>query len=121
MSSALSASHYWQDLNSTDQIDGLIEESKNKPVAIFKHSIRCGISHHVKDRIESDYDIKPNELSFYYLDLITNRPVSNRVADVLNVPHQSPQLILLKDGDVVYDASHHMINLNHIRTHLREL
>lgn len=112
---------HWKQLNSLDQFESLIEESWEKPVAIFKHSIRCGISHHVKDRIASDYDLKPHELSFYYLDLITNRSVSNIVAEKLNVPHQSPQLILLRDGNVIYDASHQMIDLNHIRNHLREL
>jgi bacillithiol system protein YtxJ len=111
----------WNNLSSLEQLEKAIEESKVKPVAIFKHSVRCGISHHVKDRIASDYDLKPNELSFYYLDLITYRPISNKIAERLNVPHQSPQLILLKDGDVVYDASHQMIDLNHIRNHLREL
>ena len=108
----------WKDLNHQDQLHELIEESKQKLVAIFKHSIRCGISHHVKDRIESDYDLHPNDLSFYYLDLISYRPVSNMVAELLKVPHQSPQLILLKDGNVVYNASHHMIDINHVRNQL---
>ncbi|MGB0431523.1 MAG: bacillithiol system redox-active protein YtxJ, partial [Bacteroidia bacterium] len=111
----------WKQLKSESQLIELLEESKQKPVAIFKHSTRCGISHMVKDKVESQYDFKKQDLSFYFLDLLNYRPISNAVAQKLNVPHQSPQLILLKGGNVVHNASHHMIDLNNIKTHLRAL
>ena len=111
----------WQKLSKTSQLNAIYQESKEKHVAIFKHSTSCGISHMVKDQIQNGYDIDENVLSFYYLDLLSYRPISNNVAEKFKIPHQSPQLLLIKDGEVVYHASHHSINLDSIRNHLRAL
>lgn len=108
----------WKDLNHSKQLDELLDESHDKPVAIFKHSSRCGISHMVQDELKSQWDIRPEDVSFYHLSLIERRDVSNHVADKLRVPHQSPQLMLLKRGEVVYNASHHSINLRDLKRHI---
>jgi len=110
----------WKELNSINQIDSLVEESKERPVAIFKHSTRCGISHMVKDGLHANYDIEHGHLGFYYLDLISFRQISNEIAHRFNVPHQSPQIVLLRHGRAVYNASHHMINVDAIKEHLEK-
>ncbi|MEX0811425.1 MAG: bacillithiol system redox-active protein YtxJ [Chitinophagales bacterium] len=100
----------WHSLTDIEQIDQLIKESKTQSVCIFKHSTRCSLSSTVLNRLERKWDDKLNEINMYYLDLIAHRDVSNAVADKTSIEHQSPQLILLKGGKVVYSASHTAID-----------
>ena len=104
----------WNTLNSIDQLEALKEESKNKPVLIYKHSTRCGISGMAMDRLERSWNEEGNNISAYFLDLITFREVSNAVAETFKVYHESPQVILIKNGKAVYDASHMSISFNGI-------
>ncbi len=101
----------WKILDQTEQLEQLQEVSYRKPVVIFKHSTRCGISAHAKFRLESEWSFTQEDLDFYYLDLIAYRQVSNQVAEMFQVTHQSPQIILLRDGRAVFDTSHHMISV----------
>ena len=100
----------WNQLNSFEQLDQIKEESKSKPVAIFKHSTRCGISRMVIKQFESNYKIESDQLKLYYLDLLSFREVSNEVGYTFQVMHQSPQLIVIKNTETVAHASHYEIN-----------
>jgi len=96
----------WKELESEAQLTEFLELSKSKPIAIFKHSTRCSLSSMVKSRLERGWNINDNDLDMYYLDLLNNRNVSNKIASIFNVEHQSPQLIVLHQGKVLYHASH---------------
>ena len=109
----------WSSLTREDQIQDIIEESKQKPVVIFKHSTSCSISATAKGRLERQWgDSELQEVKPYYLDLLAYRPVSNQVAQVFDVEHESPQLLLIRDGKCVYDASHLGIRLEEVKKHL---
>jgi len=95
----------WKALESENQIEGLIKESHNKTVAIFKHSTRCGVSRMVLNRFENK-SINSENVIFYYLDLLEYRALSDVLASQFNITHQSPQLILLKNGEVKSHNSH---------------
>ena len=106
----------WNSLTREEQIQDLIEESKQKPVVIFKHSTSCSISATAKSRIERQWDgAGLDHVKAYYLDLLRYRPVSNEVAEVLQVQHQSPQLLLVQDGVCTYDASHMGIGVDALK------
>lgn len=105
----------WKQLSELNQLDLISEESGNKPVAIFKHSTRCGISRMALSRFEKNYDYKPEELSFYFLDLLAYRDISNEIAARFKVHHESPQLIVVKNGGAVYHASHSGIDVKDLR------
>lgn len=100
----------WHPLTELKQLDHIKDESHKQAVAIFKHSTRCGISRMALSKFEKDYS-RENEgnVKLYYLDLISNRDISNEVANRFEVQHESPQLIILKDGKVIHHASHHSI------------
>ncbi len=102
----------WQELSSVQQLEEILKESENKPVFIFKHSTRCSISSTALSRLERMWDdvADTEKLTPYYLDLIKNRDISNKIEEVLNVQHESPQLILIKDRISIYDTSHMGIN-----------
>ena len=99
----------WHVLGRMDQLDEILEQSKSKPVAIFKHSTRCGISRGVLKLFERNYKLTDEQLKLYYLDLLQNRDISNEIAALFKVHHESPQMIVIKNGVVVYQDSHHAI------------
>ncbi len=109
----------WNSLTQANQIDKIIEESQQKPVIIFKHSTSCSISATAKSRLERQWDDAGlEEVTPYYLDLLSYRSISNQVADAFDIEHQSPQLLLIKDGKCTYNASHLSIRLDTIKNQL---
>lgn len=102
----------WIYLTSATQMQEIKEKSKTKPQLIFKHSSRCSISSMAKSRLErSD---QPQNIDFYFLDLINYRSLSNNISEEFNVWHQSPQILLIKDGKCIYDESHSDIRMEDI-------
>ncbi|WP_299891897.1 bacillithiol system redox-active protein YtxJ [uncultured Lacinutrix sp.] len=99
----------WKQLTSVDQLNAIEKLSKGKTQVIFKHSTRCGISKMVMNQFISSFDIEAN-LDLYYLDLLSFREVSNETGYKFQVMHQSPQLIIIKNGVAVAHASHGGIN-----------
>lgn len=104
----------WILLENKEQIDQAIESSTKKQIAFFKHSTRCGISVQVKTKLEEQWDIDVEELDLYYLDLLSYRSLSDYIAEQTKVVHQSPQLIILKDREVIYNSSHFSIDYDKI-------
>lgn len=108
----------WIQLNSLEQLDEIEKISEEKAVAILKHSTRCGVSRMVLRMFEADYDLDEKEpVELYFLDLITYRNISNEIAERFGVKHESPQLIVLKNGKVAHHSSHQGISA----TRLKEL
>lgn len=106
----------WIALINEDQLKQIREKSAEKAQVIFKHSVRCGISSLAKSRLERS---KPAEdIDFYYLDLINNRNLSRKVAEEFNVYHESPQILIIKNGQCVYDESHMGISMDVIVEHV---
>ena len=110
----------WISLINEEQLASMIEQSFQKPVALFKHSTRCSISAMAKNRLESKWDINKEELPVYYLDLLRYREISNRIANDLNVQHESPQILVIRNGKCIYHASHSGIDLSSIKTALKD-
>ncbi|TNE80589.1 MAG: bacillithiol system redox-active protein YtxJ [Bacteroidetes bacterium] len=98
----------WKTLSSPADLESAHEASFSSPVVLYKHSTRCSISSMAMMRLEREYS--PTPLQFYYLDLIQYRAVSNAIAEKYKVYHESPQVLLLVNGECVYDASHMEIN-----------
>lgn len=99
----------WTNLTSAKQIDEI--KAANGYSIIFKHSTRCPISMMAKRKFELDeklFDV--NVTPLYFLDLIKFREISANVAEAFNVHHESPQLLLIKDGECILDQSHSAIS-----------
>lgn len=109
----------WQVIATNEELAAAIQESHQKPVVLFKHSVSCGISSMAKHQLERDWDFEAGDLSFYYLDLLSHRPVSNKIAETLGVVHQSPQIILISKGKAVYNTSHHGISVSDLHRALK--
>ena len=95
----------WNELTDLGQLSEIIEISNEKPVAIFKHSTRCSVSRMALKQFENEFN-SSDKVTPYFLDLIAHRDISNEIATRFGVTHQSPQLILIKEGKAVYNVSH---------------
>ena len=102
----------WIPLNEETQLKDIIQKSENTPQVIFKHSTRCSISSMAKSRL--DKNDQPEGIDFYYLDLIKHRNISNKIANDFKVHHQSPQILLIRDGKCTYTESHSGIMMDEI-------
>lgn len=100
----------WKALTDISQLEEIRQQSHQRPQVIFKHSTRCSISNMVLKRLEREGI--PDSLDFYFLDLIKNRIISNQVSEMFSVSHESPQVLLIKNGECVYDESHYAISMD---------
>ena len=103
---------HWIHLTDEEQLKGIISKSQNRPQVIFKHSTRCSISAVALQRLQK-VD-QPADIDFYFLDLLANRPLSAKISEVFKVQHESPQVLVVKDGECIYDESHLSISMNEI-------
>ena len=109
----------WQKLSTVQELEKLIADSSTAPQVIFKHSTRCGVSRIVLRNFEKDWDTDLNNANLYFLDLLAFRDVSDKIAELTGVHHQSPQLIYLMDGEVKFHRSHHAIDAEEVISKLK--
>lgn len=111
----------WNALTQITQLDSIVEESAEKPVVIFKHSTRCSISRMALKNFEREYNLQESEAAPYFLDLLEHRDISNEIAQKFQVIHQSPQLLLIKNGKSVYNVSHSEIDAEALKSKVEAL
>ena len=111
----------WKNLEHTNQLEDIESGSHTKPVAIFKHSTRCGISSMAMESLKEGWAWTEDDLDFYFLDLIRYRDVSNDIAQRFGVTHQSPQLLLIRWGQVEDKTSHHAVRPEIIDSWLKKM
>lgn len=111
-----SCSMHWIHLTDEEQLKQLVTKSHLKPQVIFKHSTRCSISAVALQRLQKVS--QPSDIDFYFLDLLSYRSLSNAIAEAFAVTHESPQILLIQNGECVYDESHMGIRMNEILEHV---
>lgn len=114
--SASSIPEAWNSIQSVDQLNAILAENDGKTKVFFKHSTRCGISLAAMSRLKSME--LPQGAESYYIDLLEHRDVSNAIEQKTNVVHQSPQLIVWKDGRVIGHGSHDRVSQELIKSNL---
>jgi bacillithiol system protein YtxJ len=102
----------WIPLQEEGQLRQICEKSAGRPQVIFKHSTRCSTSALVKSRLERVE--QPERIDFYFLDLLSHRSISNSISRTFRVDHESPQVLLIVNGECVYDESHLGITMDEI-------
>lgn len=102
----------WHTIESIEQLDNITSASFHRPQVIFKHSTTCSISRMALDRFERS--TTPEHIDFHYLDLLKHRPISAAIAEKFQVHHESPQVILIRNGECIYDESHYGIRMDEL-------
>jgi bacillithiol system protein YtxJ len=105
----------WNQLTTEAQLQDIIEKSSHTPQVIFKYSGRCSISDVAKTRLERKQ--APSGIDFYILDVIFARPLSNKIARDFGVQHESPQILVIRNAECIYDESHLGIRMDEIAAH----
>lgn len=109
----------WVPFSDLKQLNEIIAKSFERPVIIFKHSTTCGISRMAFKQFEKTYDLN-DKVTAYYLDLLAYRMISNEVATRFGIRHESPQLLLIKNGKCVYHVSHGAIDVEDLKPQLEQ-
>lgn len=107
-------SDIWEMISNPSQIDSIIEASKERPQLIYKHSHRCSVCFVSKGNLESAAEDILEEADMHFVNVVRNREVSDKIASQLDVGHESPQVMLLDQGEVVWNASHGSIDSDKI-------
>ena len=102
----------WKEFTNDEGLENIKKKSSEKPQVIFKHSTKCSISTMAKSRLERS--VEPEGIDFNYLDLIAHKNISAKIAEMFDVQHESPQVLIIKDGICVYDESHSGISMDEI-------
>ena len=114
-STASNKSFPWKELTSVEAFNESLNASPDKIKLYFKHSTRCSISSMALKGFERSWDLTTPEVELYFVDLIAHRDISNAIATTSHVEHQSPQVVIWRNGEVIYDASHHHIDAQEIQ------
>lgn len=107
---------HWENLTTREQVEALFKAPNAKAFLFFKHSTRCSLSTMALNRFESNWDEDINICDLYFVDLIKNRDVSNKIEELTGVTHQSPQVIAVQNGKVIYSAAHSAIDADKIKS-----
>jgi bacillithiol system protein YtxJ len=97
-------------VNGIDELDRLISDSAARPVLLFKHSYSCGISAEALDELIAHLSDEARDVRYAMVTVQTHRDVSNAVSTRLGVRHETPQALLVRNGRVVWSASHFRVN-----------
>lgn len=110
----------WNNLTHLEELHSIQRESQQTPVIIFKHSTRCSISRTALSRLERQWnDVEMETVKAYYLDLLSFREISNQIAGYFNVEHESPQVLVIRNGKVVFHRSHLGIDYDSIKAAIK--
>lgn len=103
-------------MTTTDQLQEALNHTTQKPLLVFKHSTRCPISAGAYNEFKSYLESSPSEdVDYGLVYVVENRDVSNAVAESLQLKHESPQVILVKNGEPVWNTSHSKITVSSLR------
>ncbi|HLW30579.1 MAG TPA: bacillithiol system redox-active protein YtxJ [Brumimicrobium sp.] len=104
----------WINITTTDELEHALGETEEVSGLFFKHSTRCNISAMALNSFESQWE-ENEKCKLYFIDLIAHRDVSNKISELTGVEHQSPQVVLVKNKEAVYDVSHNGISARTIK------
>lgn len=108
----------WINLENIGDLEAVKQSSSEVPCVIFKHSTRCSISAIAKSRLEKSWGFENGAIKAYFLDLIARRDISNEIADVFQVRHASPQILLIEGGQCTWNTSHLDISADKLKANL---
>ena len=111
----------FRELTTVADLDTALAESSERPVLLFKHSHTCGISAMAFDQMEAHLADRPFSVRYGLVTVQTDRTVSDEIANRLGVRHETPQVILVRDGQVVWHASHFHVNAKEVEEALKNL
>lgn len=110
----------WRTITTEEDIEEMVRQSQSTACLVYKHSTRCTMSEMIKYILEEEWDFGETELIPYYLDILAHKKLAAKIADDFQVYHQSPQVLLIQEGECTFDEDHKAISVEEIREHLED-
>jgi len=110
----------WIPLEREEQLEEIKLKSHESPCIIFKHSTRCSISKVALQRLENTKE-QSSIASYYYLDLLKFRPISNKIVEVFKIHHESPQVLIIDKGECGYEETHLSIDADDLQEQINKI
>jgi bacillithiol system protein YtxJ len=107
---------HWIHLTDEDQLQKIVVRSQEKPQVIFKYSSCCDLSETIFQRLQKKRC--PQHVDFHFLDLSGHANISEKVSTIFQVSDLSPQILIIKDGECIFNESHSEICLEQIMEHV---
>lgn len=111
----------WNVLTNKEDIKEVIKRSKDRPQLIYKHSHRCGTCLVARKEIENNFEAIKEQTDMNFVNVVKNRAVSDEISERLEVRHESPQVLIIHNGEAVWHESHHSIESHDIIENLQIL
>ncbi len=108
----------WRSINDDDALREIVMASNTKPQVIYKHSTRCATSFFALKNVQRISGEGRKKADFYMVDVIGQRTLSFQVAELLGIHHESPQLIILKDGEVCWHGAHQNVGAEAVEVNI---
>lgn len=96
----------WYYPSSLSDIDSLIQISQKKPIVFYKHSYRCGLCHMIHDDFKKDWSLKDSDAVLVFIEVNSKRDISNYISTKFSIKHHSPQVIVIKESEILYTETH---------------
>jgi len=94
---------HWTTIHTREELQNVLGQSRETPVLLFKHSTRCAISSMAFDRLDRYWDDdEMKQTNAYLVDVVHDRPLSNWIAEHFGIRHESPQILLIRNGKVIF-------------------
>jgi len=107
---------HWIHFTAEDQLQKILVKSQEKPQVIFKYSSCCQLSEVVVQRLQKN--CCPGEIDFHFLDQTNYNHISEKISETFGVPHQCPQILVINEGQCIFNESHSEISLEGILQHV---
>jgi bacillithiol system protein YtxJ len=108
----------WKGIKSEEDIEAVFKASNKKPQIVFKHSSSCGVSFFAKRSLDTPELLDNPDVDLHLINVIQNRSESFYFADKVNIQHESPQIFVLKNGEVQWHGSYASVNANNVLSNI---
>ncbi|MBC2724467.1 bacillithiol system redox-active protein YtxJ [Desulfosporosinus sp.] len=105
----------FKEINSPQDLEGILEESRLRKIIIFKHSTACPTSARAWQEVQDFIQESSDEILVVMIKVIESRSISNQLAETLGVKHQSPQVLLLSNRQILWHTSHQTVTQTNIK------
>mgnify|MGYP006001255665 FL=1 len=108
----------WNIIHTEDDINAVIKSSFNRLQIVYKHSPSCGVSYFALRNLNDPELLENPSIDFHLIDVISERSVSKNFAEKVNVRHESPQIFVLNQGEVIWHDSHNSVSAKNVLSHI---
>jgi bacillithiol system protein YtxJ len=102
-----------------EDLDRLLAQTSERPLLLFKHSVTCGTSAEALDELIDHLNEDRLDARYAIVTVQSHRELSNAVSARLGIRHETPQALLIRNGRVIWSASHFRVTAAAVQSAIR--